>query len=104
MVKITFKAQSGAAWEVEAEPGVSVMSVAVKHRVPVILGACGGSQACGTCHAYVAEPWCSTLPPRGDVEQEMLDFALDVQPNSRLTCQVRVTPELDGVVITLPPS
>jgi len=103
MVRLTFKAQDGATWVVEAEEGVSVMSVAVAHRVPVILGACGGSQACGTCHAYVAEPWFSGLPPRGVIEQEMLDFALHPEPNSRLTCQVVVTRALDGAVITLPP-
>src|SRR5271156_2989131 len=87
-----------------ADIGESVMRAAVNHDVPGILGDCGGSCSCATCHAYVDDAWISRVPGAACHETELLESAADLRPNSRLTCEIKVTAELDGLVIRLPPS
>jgi ferredoxin, 2Fe-2S len=74
----------------------------VKNLVPGIDADCGGACACATCHVYVDPAWLDKLPPKDDMEETMLDFAQDVQKTSRLSCQIKVTPELDGLVVRTP--
>ncbi|HKD21259.1 MAG TPA: 2Fe-2S iron-sulfur cluster-binding protein, partial [Rhizomicrobium sp.] len=77
---------------------------AVKNLVPGIDADCGGACACATCHVYVDQAWLAKLTPKQDMEETMLDFAQDLEPNSRLSCQIKVTPELDGLVVRMPKS
>jgi ferredoxin, 2Fe-2S len=104
MPKITFSDSSGAARTVEAEVGSTVMETAIRNNVPGIEAECGGACACATCHVYVDPVWQEKLPPKSDMEETMLDFAQELQPNSRLSCQIKVTPELDGLVVRTPKS
>ena len=104
MPKILFIEANGTEHQVDAEPGESIMQVAIGNLIPGIIADCGGSCACGTCHAYLDESWLDKVPPRDEEESAMLEYTLDVQPNSRLTCQVTVTDELDGIVFRLPAS
>lgn len=104
MPKITFIDAKGTAREVETTSGTSLMEAAVQNLVPGIDGDCGGACACATCHVYVAEDWAGKLADKDDMEESMLDFADDVQPTSRLCCQIRMTDELDGIVVTTPDS
>jgi len=78
------------------------MEAAVKHAVPGIDADCGGACACATCHVYVSEAWRAAVGDANEIEQSMLDFADNVKPNSRLSCQIKVTSALDGLVVTLP--
>ena len=78
------------------------MEVAIENGLPGITGDCGGDCGCSTCHAYVDAAWLTKLPPASDEEIEILNCAFDIRPNSRLTCQLQVTDELDGLVIRLP--
>lgn len=102
MVQVTFKTLAGVDIEVQADPGESLMGAAIRNRVPGIEAACGGALSCGTCHIYVAEPWYSRLPAASNFEAEMHECGVHVKANSRLACQVIVTPELEGVVVTTP--
>ncbi len=102
MVKLVFVAQDGARSEIDALAGLSVMEAAVSSGLTNIIGDCGGSLSCATCHCYVAEPWAERLNPVGDSEDAMLDGVFDRQPNSRLSCQIHLTPELDGIELHLP--
>ena len=77
-------------------------SQALKNNVPGIEAECGGACACATCHVYVDESWAGRIPAAQPMEEDMLDFAFDVRPTSRLSCQIRVTPEVDGLVVTTP--
>ena len=104
MPKILFIEASGKEHLVEAKTGESVMLAATGSMVPGILADCGGSCTCATCHAYIDERWMDAVPPVGSDEAAMLEGAIDVRPNSRLTCQVTVTEELDGAVFRLPAS
>ena len=104
MPKITYIDESGTKREVEVPAGWSVMEGAVKNLVPGIDADCGGACACATCHVYVDPPWLDKLPPKQEMEETMLDFGQDVRPNSRLSCQIKVTPELDGLVVRTPRS
>ncbi len=104
MAKITFIEHSGAAHEVEAKDGLSVMEAAVKNNVPGIDADCGGACACATCHVYVDEAWVPKTGAKGAMEESMLDFAEGVQPNSRLSCQIKISADLDGLVVRLPES
>ncbi len=88
----------------EAREGDTVMRVATDNLVSGILADCGGSCACATCHGYVEPEWFEKLPPAGPMELDMLDGAREPRPNSRLTCQIEVTPALDGLTIRLPES
>ena len=102
MAKITFIQHNGAEQAVEGIPGMTVMEAAIKNMVPGIDADCGGACACATCQVYVAPGWEDKLPPKSDMEETMLDFAPDVRPNSRLSCQLRMSADLDGIVLNLP--
>ena len=102
MPKITYIEQSGKERTVEVPVGWSVMEGAVKNRVPGIDADCGGACACATCHVYVDAAWLAKLPPRQEMEEQMLDFAQDVKPNSRLSCQIKVSAALDGLRVQTP--
>jgi 2Fe-2S ferredoxin len=82
--------------------GLTVMEGAVNNNIPGIDADCGGACACSTCHAYVDPEWVGKLPDREDMEVDMLDFAFEPNERSRLTCQVKVTAEMDGLVLQLP--
>ena len=82
--------------------GESLMRAAVEHDVPGIYGDCGGQCACATCHVYVDEAWREKVGAPSPMEEDMLDFGFDVRPNSRLSCQIKVTDELDGLVVSTP--
>ncbi len=102
MVKITFVDAGRTARTVEAEEGSTVMENAIRNRVPGIEAECGGACACATCHVYVGEEWREAVGEPQPMDEDMLDFASDVRPNSRLSCQIRVRPELDGLVVQTP--
>ena len=102
MPKITFIDTSGTERSVEAPTGWTVMEAAVKNNVPGIEAECGGACACATCHVYVDEAWMEKTGSAEPMEADMLDFASDLQPNSRLSCQIKVKPELDGLVVRTP--
>ena len=104
MPKIKYIEHSGKEHEVDVPAGWSVMEGAVKNLIPGIDADCGGACACATCHVYVDEAWLAKLPPKEDMEETMLDFAPDMAANSRLSCQIKVTPELDGLVVRMPKS
>lgn len=87
---------------VDAVTGATVMETAVQNSVPGILGECGGACACATCHVYIDDAWVDAVGDPEPMEEDMLDFALDVRPNSRLSCQIRVRAELDGLVVHTP--
>ena len=103
MPKITYIDQQGEERTVEAEIGASVMETAINNDIPGILATCGGSCSCATCHVYVDDEWIGKLPPPELEESDMLDTAHDLQDNSRLSCQIVVTEELDGLTVTTPP-
>ena len=102
MPKITYVDASGTERTVEGKTGMTVMETAIKHNVPGIDADCGGACACATCHVYVAPEWKDKVGPAESMEEDMLDFAFDVRDNSRLSCQIKVTDELDGLVVNLP--
>jgi 2Fe-2S ferredoxin len=102
MAKITFIGTDGTRYEVEAENGSTVMENAIRNGVPGIEAECGGACACATCHVYVDENWRSVTGTPEPMEEDMLDFAYEVRPNSRLSCQIRVSDALDGLVVTVP--
>jgi ferredoxin, 2Fe-2S len=102
MVKITFIDAEGTSRTVEAEVGSTVMENAIRNGIPGIEAECGGACACATCHVYVAEEWTSAVGEPQPMEEDMLDFAFDVRSTSRLSCQIRVRPELDGLVVHTP--
>jgi len=104
MPKIKYIEHNGKEHEVDVPVGWSVMEGAVKNLIPGIDADCGGACACATCHVYVAEGWLAKMPPKQDMEETMLDFAQDLEPNSRLSCQLKVTPEFDGLTVTMPKS
>ncbi len=102
MAKITFIEHNGQQHTVEAEPGMTVMETAVKNSIPGIAAECGGACACATCHVYVQEPWREVVGSPEQMEEDMLDFAFDVREESRLSCQIQVTEEMDGLVVRVP--
>lgn len=104
MPRVTFIAHNGGSREVEIESGSSLMAGAVSAQVDGILGDCGGACSCATCHVHVAPEWFDRLPPRGEHEEAMLEMALAPDETSRLSCQILLAPELDGLVVTLPES
>lgn len=103
MAKITYIEHDGTEHVVDVKNGLTVMEGAVKNNIPGIDADCGGACACATCHVYVADAWIDTVGKAQDMEQDMLDFASDVRENSRLSCQIKITPALDGLVVTTPP-
>ncbi|MBX6426604.1 MAG: 2Fe-2S iron-sulfur cluster binding domain-containing protein [Variibacter sp.] len=102
MPKITFIDFQGTARTVEAEIGATVMETALKNGVPGIEAECGGACACATCHVYVDGDWFAKVGPPSPMEEDMLDFGYDVRENSRLSCQIKVTEDLDGLVVRTP--
>ena len=104
MAKVTYIEADGVEHMVDAPVGWSLMEAAVKNRVPGIDADCGGACACATCHVYVDPAWQAALPPKTEMEEAMLDFALVTAPNSRLSCQIRVTSDMDGLIVRLPVS
>ncbi len=102
MPKITFIQPDGTRQEVEAEAGMTVMEAAKKNLVEGIEAECGGACACATCHVYVDSSWIEAVGKPAEMEEDMLDFAFDVRDSSRLSCQIKVTDELDGLVVTVP--
>ncbi len=99
-----FQTPDGRHIELEASDGTSVMGAAVNANVPGIDADCGGACACATCHVYVDEAWADRLPARSDLEIKMLEFAVAVQPTSRLSCRLVVSPEIDGLSVRIPAS
>lgn len=102
MAKITFIAFDGTRFDVEAQNGSTVMENAIRTGVPGIEAECGGACACATCHVYVDEAWTGAVGEPQAMEEDMLDFAYEPQPNSRLSCQIRVSDALDGLVVRVP--
>ena len=104
MPKITYIENNGKEHVIDAPVGQTVMEAAIKHGVPGIDADCGGACACATCHVYVDPAWADKTGEASSMEQSMLDFANDVEDTSRLSCQIKVTDALDGLVVRLPRS
>ena len=102
MAKITFIDNEGKARTVDGEIGATVMETAIKHGVPGIEAECGGACACSTCHVYIEEEWREKVGEPSPMEEDMLDFAYEVKPNSRLSCQIKVSEDLDGLTVRTP--
>ena len=102
MPKITYKDKSGNSKTLEVEKGLTVMEGAIQNNVPGIDADCVGSMACATCHVYVEEKWLSKLPKAEEGEIDMIDMAFEPKKNSRLSCQLIVTDEMDGLEVTTP--
>ncbi|HEV2533640.1 2Fe-2S iron-sulfur cluster-binding protein [Phenylobacterium sp.] len=104
MAKITYIEHDGTEHVIDVKTGLSVMEGAVKNNIPGIDADCGGACACATCHVYVQEDWLDKTGDKSAMEESMLDFAESVEPNSRLSCQIKVSDALDGLVVTMPES
>jgi 2Fe-2S ferredoxin len=102
MAKITFVDHSGESRSVDAENGSTVMEAAIRNAIPGIEAECGGACACATCHVYIDEAWREVVGAPTPMEEDMLDFGYDVKPNSRLSCQIKITDALDGLVVMTP--
>tara|TARA_B100000953_G_C17763287_1_gene339736 strand:- start:103 stop:423 length:321 start_codon:yes stop_codon:yes gene_type:complete len=102
MPKITYIEHNGEAHTIEVTNGLSVMEGAVQNNIPGIDADCGGSMACATCHVYVKEEWFNKLPKKEDGEEDMIDMAFEPKKNSRLSCQLMVSDQLEGLVVNLP--
>ena len=102
MAKITFIDKDGNQKKIEIENGLTVMEGAIQKDIPGIDADCGGSMACATCHVYVEEKWLDKLPKAEEAEVDMIDMAHEPKKNSRLSCQIIVTDELDGLTVTTP--
>lgn len=103
MAKITYVEHNGTQHVIDVATGLTVMEGARDNGVPGIEADCGGACACSTCHVYVAPEWVEKLPKKDAMEEDMLDFAWQPDPaRSRLTCQIKVTDALDGLVVTIP--
>lgn len=102
MAKITFVQPDGTENVVDAAPGVTVMEAAKLNMIAGVEAECGGACACATCHVYVDEGWREKTGQPSEMEEDMLDFAFDVREASRLSCQIKVTEELDGLVVHVP--
>ena len=102
MPKITYIEHNGKAHEIEVPNELSIMEGALQNNIPGIDADCGGACACATCHVYVEEKWFDKLQKKEDAEQDMLDMAFEPNKFSRLSCQLTVTDELDGMVVKMP--
>ena len=102
MAHITYIEQNGTRHEAEAGAGSTVMETAILNGVPGIVAECGGACTCATCHVYVDDAWTEVVGPPSMMEEDMLDFAFEVKPTSRLSCQIKVKGELDGLVVHVP--
>ncbi|MDB5986514.1 MAG: reductase [Nevskia sp.] len=104
MTQITFIEHDGTEYAVDATDQQSVMQAAVDNMVPGIVADCGGACSCGTCHGYVDAQWAGQLPAPAADEAALLEGLLDTKDNSRLTCQLKVSPALEGMIVRLPAS
>jgi ferredoxin, 2Fe-2S len=104
MVKIIYIEFNGVEHVINAKTGLSLMEGAVKNNVPGIDADCGGACACATCHVYVDEAWRDRTGTYSAMEASMLEFAQNVEPNSRLSCQIKITDSLDGLIVRMPES
>ena len=105
MAKIIFIEHNGTEHEVEADNGLNIMQAAVNNGVPGIVAECGGACSCATCHVQVDAEWYSKIEAPSDMENEMLEFAMGYKENSsRLSCQIKINDEMDGIVIRTPES
>lgn len=102
MPKITYIEFDGTEHTVDVNPGISVMEGAIKNGVPGIVAECGGACACATCQVYIDDAWIERVGGAEFMEESMLEFAQNVKPNSRLSCQINVTDALDGLVVRMP--
>jgi len=102
MVKITFVQPDGTSQTVDATPGLTVMEAAKLNNIAGIEAECGGACACATCHVYVDSAWRQATGKPSDMEEDMLDFAFDVREESRLSCQIKVSDALNGLVLRIP--
>ncbi|MDA9703673.1 2Fe-2S iron-sulfur cluster-binding protein [Candidatus Pelagibacter bacterium] len=102
MPKITYIDNEGNSKTIDVENGLSVMEGAIQNNIPGIDADCGGSMACATCHVYVEEKWLNKLPKAEDAEVDMIDMAFEPKKNSRLSCQLIVSDELNGLTVTTP--
>ena len=101
MTNINFKLRNGEIKKIDAEDGLTLMEIARDNDLG-IEGTCGGSISCCTCHVVIEKDWFSEVGPANPDEEDMLDLAVDLQPTSRLGCQIEVTPELEGLIVNLP--
>jgi 2Fe-2S ferredoxin len=104
MAKVTFIQPDGSRQTIEVPDGLSVMEGALRGNIKGIDADCGGACACATCHVYVDEGWAGKLKPKEEIEVSMLDFAIDPEETSRLSCQIKMGPALDGLVVRIPKS
>lgn len=102
MLKVTFIQPDGSEQEVATDSGLTLMESAKMNDVPGIEAECGGACACATCHVYVDDAWRDKTGKPSQMEEDMLDFAFDVRESSRLSCQIKLTPELDGLIVRVP--
>jgi ferredoxin, 2Fe-2S len=102
MPKITFIQPDGASQTVTADVGLTVMEAAKMNDIAGVEAECGGACACATCHVYIDEAWRGAAGSPAEMEEDMLDFAFDVREGSRLCCQIKVTPALDGLIVRVP--
>jgi 2Fe-2S ferredoxin len=102
MAHITYIDSYGESRTVDAVDGATVMETARLNGIPEIVAECGGACACATCHVYVDEAWFAKTGTPSPKEEDMLDFAYEVRPNSRLSCQIKMSPDLDGIIVTTP--
>ena len=102
MPKITYISEDNKTNTVEVQNGLTVMEGAIQNDIPGIDADCGGGMSCSTCHVYVDENWLDKLPQKEDGEEDMLDMAFEPKKNSRLSCQIIVSDELDGLKVNIP--
>ena len=102
MPKITYIEQKGESKTIDVENGLTVMEGAIQNNISGIDADCGGSMACATCHVYVEDSWLNKIPQAEDAENDMIDMAYNPKKNSRLSCQIIVSEELDGLIVTTP--
>lgn len=103
-MKVKFIESNGTVHEVQAQADLSLMQIAQENGIKGIVGECGGSCSCGTCHVYIEAPWQAMLPPAAEAESYMLEGVLDRKSSSRLGCQICMNANLDGVEVRLPAS
>ena len=102
MSKITYITHDNKTHTIDVQNGLTVMEGAIQNDIPGIDADCGGGMACATCHVYVNDNWSDKLPKKEDGEEDMLDMAFEPRSNSRLSCQIQVSPEIDGLEVHLP--
>ena len=102
MPNITYIENNGTSHTIDVPNGITVMEGAVQNNIPGIDADCGGGMACATCHVYVNQDWIDKLPAKEDGEEDMLDMAFEPKKNSRLSCQIIVSDEIDGLIVNIP--